>query len=416
MMAVGGLLSTSLVHVADSRNSLFILSYYPAVTPAQQHLSLPLPSADALELSGRLQALINREIQAAGGWISFARYMELALYAPGLGYYSAGSRKLGAAGDFTTAPELSPLFARTLARQVAELISTGLTDIVELGAGSGALAAVLLDELAALDALPRNYLILEVSADLRERQQAHLTATVPQLAHGVQWLDRLPEHLNAIVIGNEVLDALPVHRIRVQQGGIEEIGVAVNNNGYVWESRPAAAALIARAQALALPDDYETEIAMAAPALLVDLAHRLDRGALLFVDYGFPAHEFFHPQRDRGTLMCHYRHHAHADPFLWPGLQDITAHVDFSAIAHAGAKLDLLGYTGQAQFLINCGITDLISAVPAADTRHYAPLAAQAQKLLSPAEMGELFKVIALGRGITAPLSGFRSGDRAHTL
>ncbi len=386
------------------------------MTELPKNPTLPQPSADALALSARLQALIDDEIRAADGWISFARYMELALYAPGLGYYSAGSRKLGAAGDFITAPELSPLFGRALARQLAELLAQDIPDILELGAGSGALAAVLLQELAALGHLPQRYRILEVSADLRERQKAHLSATVPQFVERVQWLDQLPEHLNAVVIGNEVLDALPVHRVRMQQGRIEEIGVTMQGNGFAWAQRPAPAALQQAIAAHALPDDYETEISLAAPALITSLAQRLTRGALLFIDYGFPAREFFHPQRNRGTLMCHYRHHAHDDPFLWPGLQDITAHVDFSAVAHAGATLDLLGYTGQAQFLINCGITELLAAVPAADAARYAPLAAQAQKLLSPAEMGELFKVIALGRGVTAPLAGFRRGDRSHTL
>lgn len=386
------------------------------MTPLPKNPTLPLPSPAALELSLRLQALIRGEIQSGGDWISFARYMELALYAPGLGYYSAGSHKLGAAGDFITAPELSPLFGRTLARQLAELLARDIPDIVELGAGSGALAAVLLAELAALNRLPQRYWILEVSADLRQRQQAHIAATVPQLADRVSWLDQLPDQMQAIVIGNEVLDALPVHRVRINQGGVEEIGVIANDDHFAWGCRPASATLQQAVSALDLPDDYETEINLAAPALVSSLAQRLHRGVLLFIDYGFPVHEFFHPQRNRGTLMCHYRHQSHADPFLWPGLQDITAHVDFSAIAQAGAGLDVLGYTGQAQFLINCGITELLAAVPAADTARYAPLAAQAQQLLSPAEMGELFKIIALGRGIHSPLTGFRRGDRSHTL
>lgn len=386
------------------------------MTSLPKNLTLPLPPPAALELSVRLQTLIRGEIQAASGWISFARYMELALYAPGLGYYSAGSHKLGAAGDFITAPELSPLFGRTLARQITELLAQDIPDIVELGAGSGALAGVLLAELAALDCLPQRYLILEVSADLRERQQSHLAATVPQLADRVSWLDRLPDQLQAIVIGNEVLDALPVHRVRMDQGSAEEIGVIANDDHFAWACRPASATLQQIVSAHDLPDDYESEINLAAPALISSLAQGLTRGALLFIDYGFPAHEFFHAQRNRGTLMCHYRHQSHADPFLWPGLQDITAHVDFSAIARAGAGLDLLGYTGQAQFLINCGITELLAEVPAADTARYAPLAAQAQQLLSPAEMGELFKVIALGKNLTQALRGFSRGDRSHTL
>ncbi len=378
--------------------------------------ALPEPDADALAVSRELQTLIHAEIANHGGWISFARYMELALYAPGLGYYSAGSRKLGAAGDFITAPELSPLFGRTLARQLAELLAQGVTDIIELGAGSGALAAAVLEELAALDQLPRRYRILEVSADLRERQQQRLRTRLPQFVDRIEWLDRLPDRLNAVVIGNEVLDALPVHRIRVNQGSIEELGVTAGGQGYSWTMQPAADALAAAARQLSLPDDYETEINLAAPALVSDLARRLDHGALLFIDYGFPAREFFHPQRNRGTLMCHYRHRVHEDPFLWPGLQDITAHVDFSAVAQARGALDLLGYVNQAQFLVNCGITGLLAETPASDVARYAPLAAQAQQLLSPAEMGELFKVIALGRGIASPLSGFGRGDKSHTL
>ena len=384
------------------------------MTLANQHTDLPLPAADALELSARLHALIRAEIAAAGGWISFARYMELALYAPGMGYYSAGSRKLGAAGDFITAPELSPLFGRTLARQLAELMQSGPPEILELGAGSGALAETVLGELAALGCPPERYRILEPSADLRQRQRERLLPLGAQ----IEWLETLPQTLAGVVLANEVLDALPVHRIRIDGAAIAELGVSAGDDGLAWSQRPAPGALAAAASDLALPDDYETELNLAAGVLTRDLARRLTRGALLFIDYGFPAREFYHPQRNRGTLMCHYRHRVHDDPFLWPGLQDITTHVDFSAIARAGADggLDLLGYTNQAQFLINCGITELLSEVPAADAARYAPLVAAVQKLLSPAEMGELFKVIALGRDIDVPLQGFRRGDKSASL
>ncbi len=385
------------------------------MTFPQENNALPQPSADALAVSHQLEALINAEIRRNSGWISFARYMELALYAPGLGYYSAGSRKLGAAGDFVTAPELSPLFGRVLARQIAPLISAGIDNIIELGAGSGALAVTLLAELAALDCLPRQYRILEVSADLRERQQARIAAALPALLPRVQWLDRLPERMFAIVIGNEVLDALPVHRIRIVDGQAQELGVILDASGrFAWACRAAFPALAAATPELS--EGYETEIGLAAQALITGIGQRLERGLLLFFDYGFPAHEFFHPQRDRGTLMCHCRHHAHDNPFLWPGLQDITAHVDFSAVARAAPQLELLGYTSQAQYLINGGITDLLAEVPASDVPRYAPFAAQAQKLLSPAEMGELFKVIALGRQLPGPPAGFARGDRSHTL
>ena len=408
-----------------ARSILFILAYSRIIgavkiPPHLAHLPSPPPAAQAI--SDRLIRVIRDEIHTGGGWLSFARFMELALYAPGLGYYSAGSRKLGPAGDFVTAPELSPLFGRCLARQLAELIKRGFTDILEIGAGAGALAADLLKELATLGCPPRNYFILEISADLRQRQGECLAARAPQQAAKVQWLDVLPAQFSGIIIGNEVLDAMPAHLIRTRGGAIEESGVTAaagaDDAAFGRAYRPAAGALLAAARKLQLPDDYETEIHLAAQALVAGLGRILRRGVFLFIDYGFPAHEYYHPQRAHGTLMCHYRHHAHADPLCMIGLQDITAHVDFSAISAAGAAagLDLLGYATQAQFLINCGITDILGATPAADARAYAPLAAQAQTLLSPAEMGELFKVIALGRDVSQPLCGFRSGDKSHTL
>jgi len=382
---------------------------------------LPTPSREAQAASAALEALIRTEMEHAGGWLSFARYMELALYAPGLGYYSAGSAKFGEEGDFVTAPELSPLFARCLARQVAQLIGAGVPDVLELGAGSGALPAGLLMELDALDRLPGRYLILEVSADLKSRQQHRLATLAPHLRKLVHGVDALPGGLNTTVVANEVLDAIPVHIVRTRGGEIEELGVTVtdHNSKFARRYRPAAGEVLHAAEALGLPeDDYETEVSLAAPALLKTLAGALDRGALLFIDYGFPAREYYHPQRSRGTLMCHSRHRTHDDPFALVGLQDITAHVDFTAIACAGADagLQALGYTSQAQFLVNLGITDLLGETPADATRAYASLAAQAQKLLSPAEMGELFKVLALGRGISEPLVGFARGDRTHTL
>jgi SAM-dependent MidA family methyltransferase len=386
------------------------------------HLAhLPSPPAEAVGLSAELQKHIRSSIEASGGWIPFARFMELALYAPGFGYYSGGATKLGAGGDFVTAPELSALFARSLARQVAQLIENGIPDIIEVGAGSGALARDLLQTLAALKRLPERYLILELSADLRERQRHRIAEAVPDMIDRVLWLDTLPEKMDAVVIANEVVDALPTHIVRARgKGLIEEAGVGVGARGEIFERiyRPAREPLLAAAQALDLPADYETEINLAAPALVKSLAERIERGALLFFDYGFPAAEYYHPQRFRGTLMCHYRHHAHDDPLVLVGLQDITAHVNFTAIADAAIEAGhaVLGYTTQAQFLINCGITDILAETSVLDTRAWTPLAAAAQKLLSPAEMGELFKVIALGRGLDVPLLGFTRGDRAHTL
>ena len=381
-------------------------------------MSLPEPSPEAREHSDRVAEHIRGEISASGGWISFARYMELALYAPGLGYYSAGSRKLGKAGDFVTAPEISPLYGQTLARQVKQVLDAGFDEVLEVGAGSGALAATLLEELERAGRTPRNYLILELSADLRERSRDTLASRVPHLLERVAWLNRLPPAFSGVVLGNEVLDAMPVHVVRTQGGRVEEGGVGVRSDRLDWSWRLASGGPLDAARALKLPEGFRTEIQLAARGFMRSLAGVLEKGAALFVDYGFPEKEFYHPQRKDGTLMCHYRHHAHADPFFLPGLQDITSHVDFSAIAASARSggLELLGYTGQAQFLVNCGITEVMSRTPPEDEARFLPLANQANRLMSPAEMGELFKVIALGRGFAAPLLGFREGDRRQAL
>jgi len=383
---------------------------------------LPAPAPDALAHSERLLAAIHADIDAAGGWISFARYMELALYAPGLGYYSAGSRKIGAAGDFVTAPEITPLFGGALARQVADLLQGGLPDILEVGAGSGALAASLLLRLEELDALPDHYQILELSADLRERERDTLAARVPHLLERVEWLNQLPPGFEGVVVANEVLDAMPVEIVRWEAGGaVAQAGVVrtAQAPGLALQFRAAAAGELAQAAA-AIPVEppYQSEIALVAQGFLRSLATHISRGVVLFIDYGFPAAEFYHAQRAEGTLMCHYRHRAHSDPFLWPGLQDITAHVDFSAVARVAREsgLALAGYTSQANFLINCGITELLAKHSPADAGRYLPASNAVQRLLSPSEMGELFKVIALSRGRVGALAGFSRGDRSAAL
>ena len=385
--------------------------------------SLPSPSAEAALHSAQLCETIRQEIIAQGGWISFARYMELALYAPGLGYYTAGAHKIGAAGDFITAPELSPLFGRTLARQLVEIMAGSAQRILELGAGNGKLAADVLGELEQLDKLPDSYSILEVSADLRARQQALLLQRLPHLMGRVHWLDAMPETFSGAIIANEVLDALPVHKVRWQDSALHEIGVAWGESGFVWQERPIRdTALLQAAQNInaqhTLPDGYISEICLAARGLVNSLAACLTQGAMLFIDYGFGARELYHAQRNTGTLMCHYRHHAHDDPFFLPGLQDITAHVNFTDIAECGldAGLELLGYTNQAFFLINNGITELLKDTAPENLRDYLPLSAQLQKLTSPAEMGELFKVIALGKNWANPLCGFAHGNLSRLL
>ncbi len=381
--------------------------------------SLPQPSREAQVHSNQLCDLIHRDIALQSGWIPFSRFMELALYAPGLGYYSAGARKFGAAGDFVTAPEISPLFGRTLARQIAEIMVHSTPHIIELGAGSGQLAVDVLGELERQACLPERYDILEVSADLRQRQQALLQQHLPHLIDRVHWLDALPDSISGVVVANEVLDALPVHLLRWTDGCIFERGVASKGAHFVWQERLLGIpALLAIAQQIVVPDDTLSEISLAARGLVSSLSERLRQGVLLFIDYGFGAREYYHEQRDCGTLMCHYRHHAHDDPFFLPGLQDITVHVDFTAAAEAAidAGLHLVGYTTQAHFLINCGITDLLAQTDPESVRDYLPLSAQLQKLTSPAEMGELFKVIALGKGMGAPLCGFVAGDKSRFL
>jgi SAM-dependent MidA family methyltransferase len=381
-------------------------------------MPLPEPSAEARAHSDLVARRIRDEIAAHAGWLPFSRYMELALYAPGLGYYSAGAKKLGRDGDFVTAPEISPLFGRTLARQVQQALAGGLEQVLEVGAGSGALAATILEELERLGMLPRTYLILELSADLRERSRDTLAARVPHLLERVAWLASLPPGFTGVVLGNEVLDAMPADVVRAHAGAVEEAGVTDERGRFGWSYRPAPDALARLALALHLAEGYRTELQRAACAFVRTLGEIMERGVAFFIDYGFPGREYYHAQRSTGTLMCHYRHHAHEDPFFLPGLQDITTHIDFSAVARAAGEggLELAGYTSQAQFLINCGITDVLAQTPAEKTTAFLPLAAQVNRLTSPAEMGELFKVIALARGRTPPLLGFASGDRRHAL
>ena len=379
--------------------------------------SLPVPSPDAVAHSQRVQQHIAQDIAAHGGWISFARYMELVLYSPGLGYYAAGAAKFGPAGDFTTAPERSHLFGRAVARQVAQVLAETGGDVLEIGAGSGKLAGDVLLELQRLDVLPVRYAILELSATLQARQRDTLAAQAPQLLERVQWLDRLPQTFTGVVLGNEVLDAMPVHLVTRDNGQLFERGVGLSADRLGWADQPLTIGVLQQAAAaLNLAEGYVTEINLAAPAFVASLAERMVRGALLCIDYGFPRAEYYHPQRSQGTLMCHYRHHAHGDPFFWPGLQDITAHIDFSSIASSTADLQVLGYTSQANFLINCGITDLLAETSPEDVARYLPLANQVQYLLSPAEMGELFKVIAFGKAVEKPLRGFARGDLRHRL
>ena len=387
-------------------------------TPGQGSSGLPSPDKQAREHAARVHQHICRRIEEDGGWISFSTFMDLALYEPGLGYYAAGARKFGSAGDFVTAPEMTPLFGQALARQVAQILQLTGGEILELGAGTGALAVDMLDELDRLGVAPARYRILEPSPELAERQRRRAQELPAAMRALVDWTDSLPQQFTGVVVANEVLDAMPVQVVRWRDEGLFERGVAVRDGALVWDERPADAAMRAACGGLPVVAPYVSEIAPAACHLVTDLCRRVDRGALLLIDYGFPRAEYYHPQRSSGTLMCHYRHHVHGDPFFQPGLQDITAHVDFTAVAEAGvdAGCQLAGYTSQAQFLLNCGMTELLARTPAEDTAAYLPQSVSVQKLLSPAEMGELFKALSLSRGIDVPLLGFGTGDRSASL
>jgi len=378
--------------------------------------------AEAIAASERLVARIVRQIEAADGWIGFDRFMQLALYEPGLGYYAAKPAKFGPQGDFVTAPEISPLFARALAAQVAEAFEHLPPRLLEFGAGSGALAAGLIEELDRLGAAPQSYAIVEVSADLKAAQRARLPAARASAGDGargarVQWLDAPPEAFEGVIVANEVLDVMPVRQFARRDGRTLERGVAAEAGVLRMAERPAGAEL---AQAVAqieadlgpLPDGYVSEVGLVASGWTATLGQWLGRGLALLIDYGFPRHEYYHPQRAMGTLMCHFRHRAHDDPLWLPGLNDITAHVDFTSVARAarGAGLDVLGYASQARFLLDCGLLEMLRQDAS------AARAAEAMRLLSEAEMGELLKVMAVGRGVAGPLLGFRTGDRSHRL
>lgn len=381
--------------------------------------ALPPPDAAAAELSERLSAVIRAEIDAHGGAISFARYMELALYAPGLGYYSAGHRKFGAAGDFVTAPELSPLFARCLSRQCAQVLAAmDGGSVLEVGAGSGVLAGELLATLTSDAVQLEKYFILEVSADLRERQQSAISRRSDAFGCDVEWLDRLPERFRGVLVANELIDALPVHRLVRARGALRELCVTWEKDRFDWcLGEPGDERLVARVEQASAAagdlDGYVFEINLAAEDWLRSVAAILDEGVILLIDYGYPQREYFHPQRRGGTLMCHYRHRAHPDPLILPGLQDITAHVNFTALAETAhlAGLEVAGFVNQSYFLLSCGLLELAENDAELDVTAQIRRAQEVKRLTLPGEMGERFKVLALGRHSVSPLLGFTLRD-----
>ncbi len=380
-------------------------------------MSLPVPDRDALAASHALQHLIASEVSKCDGAIPFSRFMELALYAPDLGYYSGGAAKLGRAGDFTTAPELSPLFGAALAQAAAAIIAQTAPNILEFGAGTGQLAKDVLVEMANLGIEIKQYAIVELSGELRARQQEKLK-DFPQ----VVWLDGLPAAFDGVVLANEVLDAMPVQLASKGESGWRELFVGIDHGAFVLQ--PAGPDISAQVAAQVpdsdqLPLGYMTELHPVARGFMASLAQMMKHGAgaAFLFDYGFPAHEYYHPQRMAGTLMCHYRHHAHPDPFYLPGLQDITAHVDFTSMALAAQDhgLDVLAYMNQASFLLATGIGELLLRTSPDDAKAYLPQANAVQKLVSPAEMGELFKVLIVGNQASLPAALVKN-DRSHRL
>jgi SAM-dependent MidA family methyltransferase len=386
-----------------------------------------LPALNEAEAahSAAVHEYIVRRIRASEGCIDFETFMELALYAPGLGYYSAGSTKLGAAGDFTTAPEVSELFGRCVARQCAQILrQTPGGSILELGAGTGSMAATVLRELAARDALPTHYDILEVSADLAERQRQRLRSLPDPLRSRIRWLQQLPSHpLRGVILANEVLDALPCHRFVMREATVEALAVTAGADGTLgWARRPAAAALSAAVHELnrtlpaPLVPGYCSEVCTRVQPWVASLAAGLERGVLLLFDYGLPRAQYYHAERNAGTLTCHFKHRAHFDPFVNLGVQDITAWVDFTRVALAAEAcgLAVLGLCTQAAFLLGAGIDEFLGQ--ARDAPEQARLAGEARRLLLPGEMGEAFKLLALGRGIEAPLECFKFQDLRDSL
>ncbi|HEY2678018.1 MAG TPA: SAM-dependent methyltransferase [Steroidobacteraceae bacterium] len=373
----------------------------------------------------RVQEHVAAQIVAAGGWLSFERFMDLALYAPGLGYYSGGAQKLGAGGDFTTAPEVSGLFGACVAVQCAEVLrEVTAAAILEIGAGSGRLAVDLLERLESLQALPQRYLILEISADLRERQRRLLEVRLPQLIDRIQWIDSPPPTpFDGIIIANEVVDALPVARFRWQSGGTQELGVAIDGSNFAWAPRTADAAMAEMCRRLSdaaggWDEGYVSEYCPRVAAWTLAVAQSLRRGAALWFDYGLPRAQYYLPERHEGTLICHYRHQAHADPFVHVGLQDISAWVDFTLLAEAAraAGFELAGFTTQAYFLAGTGIDREMRRRAGRDENVFARLAGEARQLMMPGEMGERFKAMAWLKGLDIPLSGFALQDLRHTL
>jgi len=397
-----------------------------------QSVNLPQPTDIEKQHSEKLSALIAERIEQAGGWICFADYMQLALYAPGLGYYSAGLHKFGEAGDFITSAEIGSLFARTLARPLAQLLGDiPAASLLEFGAGSGQLAADLLAELNNMGQLPERYLIVELSAELRQRQQHTLQLQVPELLHCVHWLDQLPDTAQKlIVIANEVLDAMPVTRFSIKDGKVYELGVSLHQledgpegqHELQMQSRLADESLQQQVEALQIETvpgvEYHSEINQTIAPWLKSVAESIEQGAIYLIDYGYTRSEYYSAERHMGTFIGYYRHRALDAPLWYPGLQDLTAFVDFTAVAEAAlqAGLDVDGFTSQGNFLLDCGLTEVMQETDSAGEIEQLQLSQQMKTLSLPGEMGERFKVIGLSKGLKQNVPGFSLRDLRYSL
>ena len=393
--------------------------------PPRNITGLTEPDKASLEHNGRVEEAIRTTIRDAGGVLPFSRFMHMALYEPGLGYYVAGQQRFGAGGDFVTAPELGDLFGQCLASQIDQILThlqnqDTVADVMEFGAGSGQLAATLLAELEVLGQVPSRYLIVETSPDLCQRQRDTIKKCVPQHLERVEWVVSIPDHsFSGVILANEVLDAMPVELFGVDdEGFVQQVCVSLEDDEFIWTSRPADDVLTGQVKHLEPMPGYGSEINTVLPGWITMLANWLQQGVILLVDYGFPRHEYYHPERNGGTLMCHFRHHSHTDPLRLAGIQDITAHVDFTAVAEAAdeAGLDVLGFTNQAGFLIGNELPQRMAGLMRENTESQGRINHEIQMLTSPAEMGELFKVMALGADYDGELDGFVFRDMRRRL
>lgn len=395
------------------------LIYFFTNFNCMQNIQIPTLSADEQAASEALHQVIAQEIAAQNGSIPFSRFMELALYAPRLGYYTGGAHKIGAGGDFITAPTLSPLFSKTLSKQIQTLLPQTAGNLYEFGAGTGVLAAQLL---AHCQSSLQHYYIVELSSDLAARQRDYIAQHAPDFLHKVRWIGELPDTLDGVLLGNEVLDAMPIERIRrAENGQWQRAYVQHQNNEFLLEYKELDKKDMVQAALQYFPEiaPYTSELHLTQHAFITTLAQKLTRGAMIWIDYGFDAAQYYHPQRQDGTLIGHHKHHSIHDPFYRVGLTDLTAHVNFSDIADAGcsAGLDLIGYTIQANFLFNLGILDYLAQdYPQTDSKEYVQAAFAVQQLTAQHEMGELFKVMAFGKQVDVDWQGFVFGDMCHKL